>query len=98
MARTWVCCQHRNGLAWFESPWKFSGKATVTTQLAFERLLDAVASDAVALRSRLTLQPAYGEGVKVLPPSCAVEGRADHKYAVAECDIMLWAPTVEWVS
>ena len=54
------------------------------TQLTFERLRDAVAGDAVALRSRLTLQPAGGEGDKVFPSSYAVEGRADHKYAVEE--------------
>ncbi len=54
------------------------------TELAFEQLHDAVAGGAVALRSRLTLQPAGGEGDKVFPPSYAVDGRADHKYAVEE--------------
>ena len=54
------------------------------TMLTFERLRDAVGGDAVALRSRMTLQPAGGEGDKVFPPSYAVEGRADHKYAVEE--------------
>lgn len=54
------------------------------TTLTFERLRDAVAGDAVALRSRMTLQPAGGEGDKVFPPSYAVDGRADHKYAVEE--------------
>ena len=54
------------------------------TQLTFQRLLSAVAGDAVALRSRVTLQPAGGEGDKVFPPSYAVDGRADHKYAVEE--------------
>ena len=54
------------------------------TQLTFERLRDAVAGDTVALRSRTTLQPAGGEGDKVFPPSYAVGGRADHKYAVEE--------------
>ena len=53
-------------------------------ELTFERLRDAVAGDAVALRSRMTLQPAGGEGDKVFPPSYAVDGRADHKYAVEE--------------
>ncbi len=48
------------------------------TQLTFERLRDAVAGDAVALRSRLTLQPAGGEGDKVFPPSYNVDGRADY--------------------
>ena len=54
------------------------------TQLTFERLRDAVAGDAVALRSRMTLQPAGGEGDKIFPPSYAVDGRPDHKYAVEE--------------
>ena len=53
-------------------------------RLTFERLRSAVAGDAVALRSRITLQPAGGEGDKVFPPSYAVDGRADHKYAVEE--------------
>ena len=54
------------------------------TQLNFERLREAVAGEAVAVRSRVTLQPAGGEGDKVFPPSYAVDGRADHKYAVEE--------------
>ena len=54
------------------------------TRLTFERLRDAVTGEAVALRSRMTLQPAGGEGDKVFPPSYAVDGRADHKYAVEE--------------
>ena len=53
-------------------------------QLTFDRLRDAVAGEAVALRSRMTLQPAGGEGDKVFPPTYAVDGRADHKYAVEE--------------
>ncbi len=53
-------------------------------RLTFERLRSTVAGDAVALRSRMTLQPAGGEGDKVFPPSYAVDGRADHKYAVEE--------------
>ena len=53
-------------------------------QLTFERLRDAVAGDAVALRSRMTLQPAGGKGDKVFPPTYSVDGRADHKYAVEE--------------
>ena len=52
--------------------------------LTFERLRDAVAGDAVAMRSRITLQPAGGEGDKIFPPSYAVDGRAEHKYAVEE--------------
>lgn len=52
--------------------------------LTFERLHDAVAGSAVALRSRMTLQPAGGEGDKVFPPSYSVDGRAEHKYAVEE--------------
>ena len=54
------------------------------TLLTFNRLRDAIAGDAVALRSRMTLQPAGGAGDKVFPPSYAVEGRAAHKYAVEE--------------
>ncbi len=54
------------------------------TWLTFERLRDAVAGEAVALRSRMTLQPAGGEGDKIFPPSYAVDGRSDHKYAVEE--------------
>ena len=54
------------------------------TQLTYERLRAAVAGDAVALRSRMALQPAGGEGDKVFPPSYDVDGRADHKYAVEE--------------
>ena len=50
--------------------------------LTFERLRDAVAGDAVALRSRITLQPAGGEGDKVFPPTYSVGGRAE--YAVEE--------------
>lgn len=50
--------------------------------LTYERLRDAVAGDAVALRSRLTLQPAGGAGDKIFPPSYAVSDNADHKYAV----------------
>lgn len=53
-------------------------------RLTFERLRSAVAGDTVALRSRMTLQPAGGEGDKVFPPSYSVDGRADHKYAVEE--------------
>lgn len=53
-------------------------------QLTFERLRSAVAGDAVALRSKLTLQPAGGKGDKVFPPSYSVDGRAKHKYAVEE--------------
>ena len=53
-------------------------------QLTFDRLRDAVAGEAVALRSRMTLQPAGGEGDKVFPPTYAVDGRVDHKYAVEE--------------
>ena len=54
------------------------------TMLTFERLHDAVAGDAVALRSRTTLQPAGGEGDKVFPPSYSVAREAKHKYAVEE--------------
>ena len=54
------------------------------TTLTFERLRDAVAGDAVAVRSCMTLQPVGGEGDKVFPPSYSVDGNASHKYAVEE--------------
>ncbi len=52
------------------------------TELTFEQLSEATAGGAVALRSRLSLAPAGGTEDKVFPPSYAVDGRADHKYAV----------------
>ena len=55
-------------------------------ELTFPKLLDAVRSGAVALRSRLTLQPAGGTGDKVFPPTYAVDGR-EHKYAVEDRQI-----------
>ena len=54
------------------------------TELTFEQLHRAVAGEAVALRSRTTLQPAGGPGDKVFPPTYAVAQNADHKYAVEE--------------
>lgn len=56
-------------------------------QLLFEQLRDAVAGNAVALRSCMTLQPAGGEGDKVFPPSYSVDERAEHKYAIEERQI-----------
>ena len=56
----------------------------MTQQLTFARLQAAVKGEAVALRSRLTLQPAGGPGDKVFPPSYAVAGQAEHKYAVED--------------
>ena len=53
-------------------------------ELTFEKLSEAVGGGAVALRSRLTLQPAGGVGDKVFPPTYAPEARAEHKYAVEE--------------
>ena len=52
------------------------------SELTIEQLRTAVGGGAVALRSRMTLQPAGGEGDKVFPPSYDVDNRADHKYAV----------------
>ena len=52
------------------------------SELTFEQLSEATAGGAVALRSRLSLAPAGGTEDKVFPPSYAVDGRADHKYAV----------------
>ena len=54
------------------------------SELTFERLESAVAGDAVALRSRITLQPAGGPGDKVFPPTYAVAQNAEHKYAIEE--------------
>ena len=54
------------------------------SKLTFQCLRDAVAGAAVALRSRMTLRLAGGEGDKVFPPSYAVDGGAQHKYAVEE--------------
>ena len=54
------------------------------TELTFERLLSAVAGEAVAVRFRLDLQPAGGPGDKVFPPSYRVDDRAEHKYVVEE--------------
>ena len=51
------------------------------TQLTFRKLRDAVAGEAVALRSRIELQPAGGKGDKIFPPSYATDSRAGHKYA-----------------
>ena len=53
-------------------------------ELTFDRLRDAVAGEAVALRSRTTLQPAGGPGDKIFPPTYAVAQSAEHKYAVEE--------------
>lgn len=53
------------------------------TDLTYERLQDAVAGGAVALRSKMVLQPAGGPGDKVFPPTYAVD-RGPHKYAVEE--------------
>ena len=52
------------------------------SEITFERLRAAVGGDAVAIRSRLMLQPAGGEGDKVFPPSYSVDRSAEHKYAV----------------
>ena len=52
--------------------------------LTFEQLRDATAGGSVALRSVTRLQPAGGPGDKVFPPTYAVEGRAEHKYAAEE--------------
>ena len=53
-------------------------------ELTFNRLREAVAGEAVALRSRTTLQPAGGPGDKVFPPTYAVGRNAPNKYAVEE--------------
>ena len=51
-------------------------------ELTIERLSEAVAGGAVALRSIMRLQPADGPGGKVFPPTYAVT--ADNKYAIEE--------------
>ena len=51
-------------------------------ELTIDRLTEAVAGGAVALRSIMRLQPADGPGGKVFPPTYAVS--AEHKYAVEE--------------
>jgi CRISPR-associated protein Csb1 len=48
--------------------------------LTYERLHSAVAGDTVAIRSRLTLDPAGGPGDKVFPPTYATNS-PNHKYA-----------------
>ena len=50
------------------------------SELSYEQLREAVGGGAVALRSRLDLQPVDGPGGKVFPPTYAVN--ASHKYAV----------------
>ena len=55
------------------------------TELTFSTLLEAVRGSAVAIRSRLTLQPAGGAGDKVFPPTYDAPG--EHKYAVEERQI-----------
>lgn len=53
-------------------------------ELTIERLTDAVAGGAVALRSIMRLQPADGPGGKVFPPTFAVAATAENKYAIEE--------------
>ena len=52
------------------------------TELTIERLSEAVAGGAVALRSIMRLQPADGPGGKIFPPTYAVT--AENKYAIEE--------------
>ncbi len=52
------------------------------SQLTYQGLADAVAGQAVALRSRLKLHPAGGSGDKVFPPTYSVDGQSEHKYVV----------------
>ncbi len=53
-------------------------------ELTIERLTEAVAGGAVALRSIMRLQPADGPGGKVFPPTYAVADSAENKYAVED--------------
>lgn len=57
------------------------------SELTYEMLRDAVAGEAVALRSITSLQPADGAGGKVFPPTYAVANNAPHRYAVEERQI-----------
>ena len=57
------------------------------SQLTYEVLRDAVGGQAVALRSRLKLQPAGGPGDKVFPPTYQVDGQPEHKYVVEKRQI-----------
>jgi len=52
------------------------------TTLTYGQLRDSVRGDHVAIRSRLSLQPAGGSGTKVMPPSYAVADHAEHKYVL----------------
>ena len=54
------------------------------SELTIEKLTNAVAGGAVALRSIMRLQPVDGPGGKVFPSSYAVADSADHKYAIEE--------------
>jgi len=54
------------------------------TELTYELLSSAVAGGHVAIRSRLGLQPAGGQGSKIMPPTFGVADTAAHKYAVEE--------------
>ena len=52
--------------------------------LTYQDLKSAVDGEAVALRSRLQLQPIGGPGDKVYPPTYSVDGQPEHKYVVEE--------------
>lgn len=52
------------------------------SNLSYDQLRDAVGGSHVALRSRLRLAPAGGDGDKVFPPTYGVEDRAETKYAL----------------
>lgn len=54
------------------------------SELNYQVLRDAVAGEAVALRSIMRLQPADGPGGKVFPPTYAVANTAPHRYAEEE--------------
>ncbi len=53
-------------------------------ELTIDRLTEAVAGGAVALRSIMRLQPVDGPGGKVFPPTYSVGPGATHRYAVEE--------------
>lgn len=54
------------------------------SELNYQVLREAVAGEAVALRSIMRLQPADGPGGKVFPPTYAVASTAPHRYAEEE--------------
>jgi len=57
---------------------------TTPANLTLALLRDAVAGDAVAIRSVTRLEPAGGSGDKVFPPTYVKDGKSQTKYAMEE--------------